>query len=73
MDECTESLEDATIFMAWDANSGYWRVLVRKPAQYKTAYVCRSPSYLFQRMPVELTNALVTIQRAVNILMDRFK
>ncbi|CAN8075729.1 unnamed protein product, partial [Agarophyton chilense] len=73
MDECIDSLGDATVFTALDSNCGYWQVPVREEDRDKTAFLCHSGSYRFKRMPFGLTNAPATFQRATDILMSRFK
>ena len=73
MDEYIDSLGSASVFTALDANWGYWQVPIRKGDRDKTAFVCHQGLYRFNRMPFGLTNAPATFQRAVDILLARFK
>lgn len=38
MDECAESLEDATSFSTPEANSGYWEMEISRGVREKTFY-----------------------------------
>jgi hypothetical protein len=39
MDECLDSLGDATVLSTLDCNSGYWQILMKEEDQNKTAFV----------------------------------
>ncbi len=67
MDECIESRGEAVMFSALDANCGYWQVPIRRLDMAKTAFACHA-WILFR-----LTNATATFQRAVNIILSKYK
>ena len=73
MDECMDSLGDATVFTTLDCNSGYWQVEIAKEDRDKTTFASHSGLYRFLRMPFGLKNAPATFQRAVDIIVSRVK
>ena len=73
MDECIDSLGEANIFSTLDCNAGYWQVPVRKSDRHKTTFTCHAGTFQYIRMPFGLTNAPATFQRALDILLARFK
>lgn len=73
MDECIDSLGNATVFTTLDANWGYWQIPVQQEDRDKTAFVCHSGLYRFNWMPFGLTKAPASFQRALDILLSRFK
>lgn len=73
MDECIDSLGDATVFTTLDCNSGYWQIPVAKKDRDKTAFVCHAGLYRYKRMPFGLTNAPATFQRTLDILLSPFR
>ena len=73
MDECIDSLGDATIFTTLDCNSGYWQIPVAPEDREKTAFVCHAGLYQYLRMPFGLTNAPATFQRTLDILLSSYK
>ena len=73
MDECIDSLGDATLFTTLDCNSGYWQIPVSKKDQDKTTFVCHAGMYRYKRMPFGLTNAPATFQRTLDILLGPYK
>ena len=68
MDECIDSLGDATVFSTLDANAGYWHIPLHAEDKQKTAFTTHQGLYQFTRMPFGLTNAPVTFQRALDII-----
>jgi len=73
MDECIDSLGEATIFSTLDCNAGYWQVAIAPEDRKKTAFVCYEGAYQYKRMPFGLTNAPATFQRALDIILSGVK
>ena len=73
MDECIDSLGDATVFTTLDCNSGYLQVEIAEEDRNKTSFASHSGLYRFLRMPFGLKNAPTTFQRAVDIILSRVK
>ena len=73
MDECIDSLGEATIFTTLDANSGYWQIEMAPEDRDKTTFTCHEGIYRFTRMPFGLKNAPATFQRAIDIILSRVK
>jgi transposase InsO family protein len=69
MDECIDSLGDATIFSTLDCNSGYWQIPVHPEDRDKTTFTSHEGLYRFLRMPFGLTNAPATFQRMVDMIL----
>lgn len=44
----------------------------REEVKPKTAFVCHAGTYQYSRMPVGLTNAPTTFQRAVDMIIAKF-
>ena len=66
MDECTDSLGDAQIFSALDANTGYWQIPIATKDQDKTTFTTDFGTNAFTHMPFGLKNAPGTYQRAID-------
>jgi hypothetical protein len=73
MDECLDSLGDATIFSTLDCNSGYWQILMKEEDRNKTAFVTHCGVHQFKRMPFGLCNAPATFQRALDMILAKVK
>jgi Reverse transcriptase (RNA-dependent DNA polymerase) len=69
MDECIDSLGDATIFSTLDCNSGYWQISVHPDDQDKTTFTSHEGLYKVLRMPFGLTNAPATFKRIVDMIL----
>ena len=73
MDECIDTLGEAQYFTTLDAYSGYWQMKIRKEDRYKTAFVCHEGTFQCKRMPFGLTNAPACFQRALDLILTKFK
>ena len=73
MDECIDSLGDATVLTTLHCSSGYWQVEIAEEDRDKTTFASHSALYRFLRMPFSLKNAPATFQRAVDIILSRVK
>jgi hypothetical protein len=60
VDECIESLGDASVFSALDCNSGYWQIPVSPEDKEKTTFTSHEGLFWFLRMPFGLKNAPAT-------------
>jgi hypothetical protein len=70
MDECIDSLGDASVFTTLDCNSGYWQIPVAPEDMDKTTFTSHAGTYRFGRMPFGLRNAPATFQRTVDIILS---
>jgi len=73
MDECIDSLCEATIFSTLDCNACHWQVAIAPEDREKTAFVCQEGAYQYKRMPFGLTNAPATFQRSLHIMLSGVK
>ena len=73
MDECIDSLGEATILSTLDCNAGHWKVAIAPEDREKASFVCHEGAYQYKGMPFGLTNAPATLQRALDIILSRVK
>ena len=73
MDECIDSLGEAKVFSTLDAYSGYWQLPIKEEDKPKSAFVCHAGTFQYRRMPFGLTNAPASFQRALDLILSRFK
>jgi len=73
MNECIDSLNEASIFSTLDGNAGYWQLPIASEDREKTAFVCHEGAYQYKRMPFGLKNAPATLQRALDIILSWVK
>jgi hypothetical protein len=73
MDECIDSLGDATVFTTLDCNSGYWQIPVHQDDRDNTTFTYNYGIFRFPRLPYGLRNDPATFQRAVDIILSGVK
>ena len=73
MDECIDTLGEAKIFTTLDAFWGYWQISLSEKDKPKTSFVCHAGQFQYTRMPFGLTNGPETFQRALDVILNRFK
>ncbi len=69
MDDCINSLGYARYFTTLNANSGSWKLPMRKKDVEKTAFVTHRGLFECLRMPFGLRNAPASSQRALDIIL----
>ena len=73
LDECIDSLGDASVFKTLNCNSCYWQIPVAPQDRDKTTFTCHAGTYGYRRMPFGLTNAPAAFQRTLDIVLSPFK
>jgi len=68
MEDCIDSLGDASVFSTLDCNARYWQIPMSPDDIEKTAFTCHMGTYEYLKMAFGLTNALATFQRALDII-----
>lgn len=66
---CIDSLQDAKMFSALEANNGYRQIEMDKADREKTPFTSHHVLQQFTRMPFGLKNALATSQRIIGIII----
>ena len=66
MDECLDSLSNATVFITLDCKNGYWQGEIAEEDRDKTTFASHSRLYRFLRMLFGLKNAPATFQRSTS-------
>lgn len=69
MDEYTDSLGKAKVFTTLDANRGYWQMPVAPRDRDITVFASHAGLYGFKIMAFGGTNAPVTLQGALDIIL----
>ena len=73
MDECIDSLGNASVFTTLEAYSGYWQLAIKPEDRHKSAFICHAGQFQYVRMAFGLTNAPATFQRALDMILSRYK
>jgi len=71
MDHYIHFLGDAKDFSTLDCNTGYWQILVATEGSDKTICVRHEGAYRYKRLPLGLSNAPETFQRATDVILRR--
>lgn len=69
MDQCIDSLGEATVFSTLNANSGYWQVEIEEHYRNKTPFPSHHNLCSFVRMPFGLKNAPGTFQQTMDVIV----
>jgi len=70
MDDCLDSLGDATVFSTLDCNAGYWQIPVAAEDRYKTTFTSHTGLFRFVLLPSGLVNAPASFQWALDIILS---
>jgi len=70
MDDCLDSLGDATVFSTLDCNAGYWQIPVAAEDRDKTTFTSHTGLFRFLRLPFGMVNAPASFQRALDIILS---
>lgn len=73
LDKCVDSLGEQTIFLALDANGGYWNILFENADGEKTAFKLHHSFYRYIRLPFVWRNASGLSQRTMGVILSIVK
>jgi len=66
MDDCLDSLGDATVFCTLDCNAGYWKIPVATEDRDETTFTSPTGVFRFLRLPFGLMNTPSSLRRALD-------
>ncbi len=69
IDGLLDKLQGKQFYSTFDLASGYWQVEIDEADKERTAFICASGLYEWNRMPFGLTNAPATFQRLMDNLI----
>jgi len=70
MDDCLDSIGDATVFSTLDCNAGYWQIAVAAEDRDKTTFTSHTGLFRFIQLPFGRVNAPASFQRALDIILS---
>jgi len=70
MDDCLDSLGDATAFSTLDCNAGYWQIPVASEDRDKTTFTSHTGLLRILRLRFGLVNAPASFQRGLDIILS---
>jgi len=73
MDECIDSLGDASVFSTLDCNARYWQIQVAEEDKHLAAFTCHSGAWQCVHLPFGLCNAPATFHRAMDMILEGVK
>lgn len=70
MEECIDSLNDATVSSTLEASFEYWKIKIEELDQDRTAFTSNNSLYRFLTLPFGVKNAPETFQREIGAVFD---
>jgi len=70
MDDCRDTLDDATVFSSLDCNSEYWKISVASEDRYKTKFTSHTGLFRLLRLPFGLAKAPASFQPALDYILS---
>lgn len=70
MEKCIDSLAPEKVFYTLKCNSGYRKAMIKEYYRHKTALLSNKVPHQFARMPFGLSNAAISFQRAIGIILS---